>query len=290
VLRAIVDAPPVAPDQAPALADALRAHFPALPIAPPRTDVAVIVDSTPPVLVLRLAHLPFLAGTGALPPAMLKGLLAALGALFIGALVMHELARLRQRFIVLGCPDEQPQQGGCLVPANDNAAKLSKLYGLWERRNGLKHFACFAVSFAYIYVTGVLLEAWDCIPTPDGLKLRSDPNTLCTSRKHHRFRLIAMILIVVIGPGVPVGYALWLRHLRGHALSTAASSSARSDTVRSTASGRSKSAQTCATAAPSISTAMAAGKAWHNAWLSALVETKRSPLTIKPRCTRGELN
>jgi hypothetical protein len=150
-------------------------------------------------------------------------LLLGLGALFVAALAMHELARLRQRFILLGSPDEQPAKpGGCLAPASDNAAKLARLYSLWERRNALKSFACFALSFAYLYVVGVLLEAWDCIPTPDGPKLRSDPTTMCTSAKHLRFRLYAMVLIVVVGPGVPVGYLLWLRHLRGHALSNAA--------------------------------------------------------------------
>ncbi len=55
VMRAIVLAPPVAPGQAQALADALRQRFPTLPITPPRTDVAVVVDNAPPVPVLRLA-------------------------------------------------------------------------------------------------------------------------------------------------------------------------------------------------------------------------------------------
>ena len=57
--------------------------------------------------------------------------------------------------------------------------------------------------------------------------------------------------------------------------------------VRRAAKGTLKSRQTWATAAPSISTASASGKAARSAALSALVATKRSPLAIRPRCTRG---
>ena len=55
IVRAILRAPSVPPEQAQALADALTQRFPALSLVPPRTDVAVIVDNSPPVPVLRLA-------------------------------------------------------------------------------------------------------------------------------------------------------------------------------------------------------------------------------------------
>ena len=55
IVRALLNAPSVAPEQTQALADALTQRFPSLPLAPPRTDVAVIVDDSPPVPVLRLA-------------------------------------------------------------------------------------------------------------------------------------------------------------------------------------------------------------------------------------------
>ena len=57
--------------------------------------------------------------------------------------------------------------------------------------------------------------------------------------------------------------------------------------VRMAAKGRPQSAQTCATAALSISTASASGSSCRSAALSAAVATKRSPLTIRPWCTCG---
>lgn len=55
ILRAILDAPAVAPEQTQALEDALAQRFPSLSLPPPRTDVSVIVDDSPPTPVLRLA-------------------------------------------------------------------------------------------------------------------------------------------------------------------------------------------------------------------------------------------
>jgi hypothetical protein len=70
-----------------------------------------------------------------------------------------------------------------------------------------------------VYITGVLLEAWDCITTPDGgSMLRSDPTTSCTSASHLRFRRLAMVCVCVVAPGVPLAYTLWLRRLRATAL------------------------------------------------------------------------
>jgi hypothetical protein len=55
VLRAILDAPPIPPEAAPALAKAMAERFPDLPISAPRADMTVAVNSSPPVPVLRLA-------------------------------------------------------------------------------------------------------------------------------------------------------------------------------------------------------------------------------------------
>ena len=55
MVRAILNAPSVAPEQAQALADALTERFPSLSLALPRADVAIIVDNSLPVPVLRLA-------------------------------------------------------------------------------------------------------------------------------------------------------------------------------------------------------------------------------------------
>ena len=69
--------------------------------------------------------------------------------------------------------------------------------------------------------------------------------------------------------------------------STCAASSARSETVRTTANGRPKSKHTWARAAPSISTASASGRRRRSASLSPAVATKRSPLSTRPACTCG---
>ena len=136
-------------------------------------------------------------------------LFAGLGALFAAALLMHEAARLWQRFIVFRDPATHGEA---------NVARLSRLNALWRRCNDLKQFAALSVQFFYIYVTGLLLQAWDCIDTPEGSKLRSDPGTDCSSASHHAFRRIAICIVVVVGPGVPLVYTFWLRRLRAVAL------------------------------------------------------------------------
>jgi hypothetical protein len=73
----------------------------------------------------------------------------------------------------------------------------------------------FVCTVSYIYVTGVLLQAWNCFVTSDGVsKMRNDPNTICTSASHLNFRKMATAIIIVVGPGVPLGYAFWIRRLR----------------------------------------------------------------------------
>jgi hypothetical protein len=61
----------------------------------------------------------------------------------------------------------------------------------------------------------VLLQAWDCFTTSDGVsKMRSSPTTLCTSASHLAFQRMATAIICLVGPGVPIMYALWIFRLR----------------------------------------------------------------------------
>ena len=85
-------------------------------------------------------------------------LFAGLGALFAAALLMHEVSRLLQRLIKFRDPESE---------AEANAKRLSRLNSLWRRCNDPKQFAALAVQFFYIYIAGLLLQAWDCIDTPD---------------------------------------------------------------------------------------------------------------------------
>ncbi len=58
-------------------------------------------------------------------------------------------------------------------------------------------------------------QAWNCFTTSDGVsKMRNDPTTICTSAAHLSFRKMATAIIVIVGPGVPLGYAFWIRRLR----------------------------------------------------------------------------
>jgi hypothetical protein len=55
--------------------------------------------------------------------------------------------------------------------------------------------------------------------------MRTDPGTVCTSASHTTFKQLAITIISVIGPGVPVGYALliWrLNHVGGGAAAPSA--------------------------------------------------------------------
>ena len=106
---------------------------------------------------------------------------------------------------------------GGLVRARDtgNERALLLLEKLWRFRTGMKAFAIFAINVAYIYVTGVLLESWDCFTTSDGVRqMRSDPNTRCDSASHKQFQSLAAVIIGVVAPGVPIGYTLWVRYLK----------------------------------------------------------------------------
>jgi hypothetical protein len=61
----------------------------------------------------------------------------------------------------------------------------------------------------------VLLQAWNCFTASDGVsKMKNDPNTVCTSAEHIQFQRMALALIIIVGPGVPICSALWLRRLK----------------------------------------------------------------------------
>jgi hypothetical protein len=149
-----------------------------------------------------------------------KLLLGGLACLFGAAFLSHEFSRLQQYAVRLhskSAPEDAPSCVGGLVRGG-NAKALRMLETLWVKKNGMKMFVVFALNISYIYVTGVLLQAWNCFLTSDGVsKLRNDPKTICTSASHIQFRHMATALIVVLGPGVPLGYVLWIRHLRAAA-------------------------------------------------------------------------
>jgi hypothetical protein len=135
-----------------------------------------------------------------------QALLAVLAAVFLAAALLHEAARLRLRCIGLR-------------EHSDNAARLAHLHALWQRRSALVSLSVIVACFSYIYLLNVLLEAWDCVATPDGaLLLRSDTNITCTSAAHARFRRLAASVLLIAGVGVPAALALWLRHLQRAAL------------------------------------------------------------------------
>jgi hypothetical protein len=49
-------------------------------------------------------------------------------------------------------------------------------------------------------------------------QLRTDPNTVCSSAAHKKVQSLAAALITIVGAGVPIGYALWLRYLRSESV------------------------------------------------------------------------
>ena len=55
LLKPLLEAPAIPPEAALALGEALARRFPGLAIAAPRTDIAVVVDTSPPIPVLRLS-------------------------------------------------------------------------------------------------------------------------------------------------------------------------------------------------------------------------------------------
>jgi len=92
-----------------------------------------------------------------------------------------------------------------------DAFQLTERY--WEYQNRVNKFAIFLINFAYIYVTGVLLQAWDCIESNGNLVMRSDTKQHCDSASFQDFRRYAMMLIIVIGAGVPLGNAVFVSYL-----------------------------------------------------------------------------
>ena len=146
-------------------------------------------------------------------------LLGGVAGLFALAFVAHAAARLLQLGLRLhGAAEEgAPVCLGGLVRAGDtgNERALVLLEQLWRFRNGMKQFSIFAINVSYIYVTGVLLQAWDCFSTSDGVRqMRNDPTTLCDSAGHKKFQSLAAILIGIVAPGVPICYTLWVRYLK----------------------------------------------------------------------------
>ena len=144
-------------------------------------------------------------------------LLIGLGTLFGAALVLHEISRAAPRGVKLRLEDDRSGATcmGGFRGGNERAFGLLEMF--WQRCNGMKAFAVFTLNVAYIYITGVLLQAWDCFTTSDGVSMRTDPKTSCTSDTHIRFKRIATALICIIGPGVPLGYAYFIRRLRAQA-------------------------------------------------------------------------
>ncbi len=78
----------------------------------------------------------------------------------------------------------------------------------------IKQTVALITSFAYVFVTSVLLKAFDCVPVAGGLVLRSDPTTSCDSAAHKQLQRLAIGLIVLVGPGIPLLYVLYIRRLR----------------------------------------------------------------------------
>ena len=149
-------------------------------------------------------------------------LLIGIGCLFGAALVIHELARMGARAVKVRA-DDDPEGATCFGGLRGgNARAFTMLESLWQRGNGMKQFAVFTLNVAYIYITGVLLQAWDCFTTSDGVSsMRTDPKTVCTTKVHQRFKNFATALICIIGPGVPLGYAYFIRRLRADAKAAA---------------------------------------------------------------------
>jgi hypothetical protein len=144
-------------------------------------------------------------------------LLISLLVLFVTAVLIHEVCRALQRVLRFHGPDAGADAPACAngMMRGGNKRALELLETLWLRQNGMKVFAVLTLNISYIYVTGVLLEAWDCFTTSDGVtKMRNDPKTICDSASHLRLRRLATALIVIIGPGVPICHVLWIRRLK----------------------------------------------------------------------------
>ena len=78
----------------------------------------------------------------------------------------------------------------------------------------IKQTTALVMNFLYVFVTSVLLKAFDCVPGPNGEVLRAFPDTSCATTSHKKMQRLALGLLVTIGPGVPLMYVLYIRRLR----------------------------------------------------------------------------
>jgi hypothetical protein len=155
-------------------------------------------------------------------------LLAGLGSLFGAAAALNLLTYWMQNRMVIKELNVSRRLDSNLVPvefigwqkrllAPFRITKTSQMIDrLWIYRNSLKKLVVLLVGLAYIYVTGVLLQAWDCIETADGLSvMRTDTKERCDTASHAAFKRWALIVIIVIGAGVPLFYACFIAFMRG---------------------------------------------------------------------------
>ena len=140
-------------------------------------------------------------------------ILVGCGVLYALVLFWSELSRLSIRLIRMN-PDRSDTGHWLGFIPSSNHALLEYHDALVARRNQMKQVAGFMTAITYIYVCNALLKAWDCVNTAEGMVLKSDTSTSCTSAKMLSFRKLAAGLLVAVGVGVPLGTAAWLRHLR----------------------------------------------------------------------------
>jgi hypothetical protein len=140
-------------------------------------------------------------------------LLIGIALLFAAAFLWHEFVRLQQRLIRLDPPGAAAPSWSCYKGNVSKLKRIDKLtemrngmkqfvafataigaYPLWRQQPVCQHALfclrcrvasapCRAVLMpccafrraAYIYIVGVLLQAWDCVSTPAGLLVRLRP-------------------------------------------------------------------------------------------------------------------
>ena len=78
----------------------------------------------------------------------------------------------------------------------------------------IKQTTALIMNFLYVFLTSVLLKAFDCVPGPNGQVLRAFPDTSCASTSHKKMQRLALGLLVTIGPGIPLMYVLYIRRLQ----------------------------------------------------------------------------
>lgn len=98
-------------------------------------------------------------------------LLGGFACLFGFIVVVHEMARQSARLVHVHSPADAPLDStACLfLPwAGSNERAFGILEALWRQCTGMKQLGLFALNIAYVYICGVLLQAWDCVATTDG--------------------------------------------------------------------------------------------------------------------------